>query len=71
MAVDWSDCTTDRDHLVSRLAEAFGDASVKLPHGLKAGDPPLDHWPPKKLDFSDFFNQWRAFQKSIGYTPPE
>ncbi|KIT17389.1 pentapeptide repeat-containing protein [Jannaschia aquimarina] len=30
---------------------AFGDGSVILPHPLKAGEPPLEHWPTRELAF--------------------
>ena len=60
---------TDDDALSQRLAEAFGDASVILPEGLKAGAPPLAHWSTRTLDRGDFNAAWRAHQRAIGYVP--
>ncbi|NKB27145.1 MAG: hypothetical protein GKR99_06160 [Rhodobacteraceae bacterium] len=64
--VDCSKCAT-----VDSLVEAYGDASVKLPDGLTAGEGKLAHWSTDELDWDDFDTQRRAYQKSIGYTPPE
>lgn len=70
-AFDLSIAATKNDDLPRLLSEAFGDASVILPNGLKAGDPPLDHWSTETLDWSDFQTAWRAHQRAIGYTPPD
>ncbi|NNF25071.1 MAG: pentapeptide repeat-containing protein [Rhodobacteraceae bacterium] len=51
--------------------EAFGDATVKLPEGFTAGEGPLAHWINAELDDDDFYDEWRAYQERIGYTPPE
>ncbi|TDL86810.1 pentapeptide repeat-containing protein [Meridianimarinicoccus aquatilis] len=51
------------------LSQSFGDASVKLPEGLKAGQPPLEHWSTQNLDLNDFKNAWRRHQSDIGYIP--
>jgi len=64
--VDCGECATN-----DSLFEAYGDASVKLPKGLTAGEGKLSHWSPNHLDLLDYETEWRAYQKSIGYTPPE
>lgn len=58
------------------LAGAFGDATVILPDGLSAGEPPLAHWSTEVLEFYPFDEEslpfhiaWRAFQEEIGYQP--
>ncbi len=58
------DCTAI-SHIADYLEEIFGDTSVTLPHGVVA--PP--HWETEVLDWDEFEPQWRAFQRSIGYTP--
>ena len=45
--------------------ETFGDASIVFPEGFSRPD----HWSDKILDWDEFETQWRAFQRSIGYTP--
>lgn len=42
--------------------EAFGDASVKLPPGLQAGQKGLSHWPTAKLERREFYKRWRDWQ---------
>lgn len=58
------------EHLALLLAEAFGDASVTLPGGLRAGEGKLAHWSRDALDLPSFYVRWRAYQQAIGYTPP-
>ncbi len=69
--VNLADAATNAEILPRLLSEAFGDASVALPEGLKAGDPPLDHWSTEKLNWPDFRTAWRAHQRAIGYVPPD
>ena len=64
--VDFTEATTN-----DAFHEAFGDGSVKLPDGLKAGTPPLEHWAPEELEWEEFKKRWRAYQADIGYIPPE
>ncbi|UYV38798.1 pentapeptide repeat-containing protein [Rhodobacteraceae bacterium D3-12] len=52
--------------IVKHLDDIFGDGSVTLPEGT----PWPDHWPKEDLNAYDYHTQWRAFQRSIGYTPP-
>ncbi|MEM9032179.1 MAG: pentapeptide repeat-containing protein [Pseudomonadota bacterium] len=63
---NFSDCTVNQ-----LFFQAFGDGSVKLPAHFKAGTPPLEHWPIEDLDLAEFERRWRAWQRRIGYTPPE
>ena len=51
------------------LFPAYGDASVKLPDGLIAGVGKLSHWANEELGDKEFEFRWRAYQRSIGYTP--
>ncbi len=64
-----AECSSDPEKLPGLLADAFGDATVNLPDGLEAGEPPLEHWSREELDDHQFEAQWRAFQKRIGYDP--
>ncbi|WP_116131844.1 pentapeptide repeat-containing protein [Tropicimonas sp. IMCC34043] len=68
--VDCTNLTTDCAELETLLATSFGDGSVKLPCGLKAGEGALAHWPTEYLDFYEFDERWRDWQTSIGYAPP-
>jgi hypothetical protein len=53
-------------------AECFGDATVTLPGDIDADHPDWPpHWSKDELERGDFLTQWVAFQKRIGYTPPE
>lgn len=52
------------------LKDAYGDGSVILPDGWKAGEGKLAHWHPDDLDDETFEKNWRAHQAAIGYTPP-
>ena len=55
---DYSDCLVS-----SKLfQEAFGDASVKLPMDLKAGEEPLLHWSVQELDDNEFDDAWQVWQ---------
>lgn len=55
-----------------QIAKCFGDASVTLPGGVTPDHPDWPpHWPKDELEWGAFNTQWRAFQQSIGYTPPE
>lgn len=63
-AIDLSRSTVD-----APLEEAFGDGSVRLPPGLHAGLPPLEHWAMETLAYSDFHAAWRAWQDQSGYGP--
>jgi len=51
--------------------EAFGDGSVTLPDHLTAGEGQLEHWEPDILKGSEFEKRWRAWQREIGYLPPD
>ncbi len=57
--------------LDATLHQTFGDGSVMLPTGLVAGKPPLEHWVSEDLDWPEFETRWRAWQREIGYTPPD
>ncbi|WP_172295897.1 pentapeptide repeat-containing protein [Pseudoruegeria sp. HB172150] len=65
--VDFSDVTMDPQI----MAEAFGDATVKLPEGVSLHpDSPTD----RDLDWNEFYTQWRAWQREHGYDryqPPD
>ncbi len=47
--------------------ETFGDETVIRPEGV----PRPAHWSDKILEWEDFVTQWHAFQRLIGYTPPD
>lgn len=42
------------------FTQAFGDATVTLPAGQKAGEGPLAHWSPERLSGTAFETAWRA-----------
>ncbi|RVT84597.1 pentapeptide repeat-containing protein [Rhodobacteraceae bacterium CCMM004] len=64
--------TVDLTHTTSVVfCEAFGDDSVRLPEGLKAGEGDLAHWATDDLDVRRFLEEWRAHQRRIGYIPRE
>jgi uncharacterized protein YjbI with pentapeptide repeats len=60
------DFDLSRSTVDAPLEEAFGDGSVRLPPGLHAGLPPLEHWAMEPLDYSDFHASWRAWQNRSG-----
>jgi uncharacterized protein YjbI with pentapeptide repeats len=64
--VDFTDSTVKP----GQLYNAFGDASTILPsgYGPDHADWP-NHWPKEELDWDDFDDEWRAFQRSIGQDP--
>ena len=68
-AVDFTILTDLPPDFAALIAEAYGDGSVTLPSGLRAGEGPLAHWSPEDLDWEAFDDGWRAFQRKIGYTP--
>jgi uncharacterized protein YjbI with pentapeptide repeats len=70
-AIDLSIPRADFLGMECSLGDAFGDASVTLPEGLKAGAQPLEHWSTERLDWPDFQEAWRAHQCKIGYRPPD
>ena len=53
-----------------QLGSMFGDGSVQLPDGLRAGEGILTHWPAENLDWPEFERRWRAWQAEQGYNPP-
>lgn len=48
-----------------QINSLFGDASVVLPDNIQRPA----HWPNEDLEVDEFYYQWRAWQKSQGYTP--
>ena len=62
-AVDFADLLKIADY----LDQIYGDASVTLPEGV---DPPA-HWDKEDLGYLGFLKNWHAWQRSIGYTPPD
>ena len=63
-ALDLSTASLPAETLAARLAEAFGDASVRLPPGLAAGSGPLAHWSAEALEEEVFYARWRSFQQA-------
>jgi len=59
--VDFSDVSMKPD----ALREVFGDGSVKLPEGVALHP----ESPTEVLELPEFYNQWRAWQESIGDRP--
>ncbi|TRD20794.1 pentapeptide repeat-containing protein [Palleronia caenipelagi] len=49
------------------FSQAFGDSTVKLPDGCRAGQGELAHWSAESLPDDDFENRWRAWQREMGY----
>ncbi|MEL6167738.1 MAG: pentapeptide repeat-containing protein [Pseudomonadota bacterium] len=52
------------------LEGAFGDGSVVLPEGYNAGEPPLAHWAPEKLDDGTLEDRWQAILVMNGLRQP-
>ncbi len=65
-----TDLSNSKD-LLNIVGRLFGDASVTIPQAAGMIDKgwPI-HWPKDTLEPKDFETQWRAWQASIGYTPP-
>lgn len=69
-ALDLTTPALPAETLTERLAEAFGDASVRLPPGLAAGSGPLAHWSAEALEEDAFYARWRSFQQATGRPTP-
>jgi hypothetical protein len=64
--VDFSECTISK----TQLESMFGDATTILPSSDSLeGTTRPSRWSKKDLEWSDFNNQWRAFQRRIGQDP--
>ena len=57
---------TNLPQIADYIDQIYGDASVTRPKGI---DHPT-HWHEDDLDYLDFLGNWRAWQETIGYTPP-
>lgn len=67
-SVECTKCRLNRD----QLSSVFADGSVQLPQAILDQDPGFwpAHWPREALDWSEFEERWRAWQREIGYAGP-
>ena len=56
---------TNVRQIAEHLPDLFGDASVKLPEGVTAPE----HWAKTNLEWGEFEDAWRAWQRAIGQDP--
>ena len=67
-SVDLSEVELKEDQIV----QIFGDATVTLPGGIKAGDKGWPkHFADKRLSPEQFVTAWRAWQREIGFDPDD